>query len=92
MFVKGGTPSAPSSPEDEAKHKVRLSSYSITLFYYKTMMFQVYSSPKPFNTTPLQVEILEKELGELRLQLQETESRNVYLSAIVDEQKKSVYP
>lgn len=48
----------------------------------------MYSSPKQINITPLQVEILEKELGELKFQLQEIESRNVYLSAIVDEQKK----
>ncbi|KAJ8923322.1 hypothetical protein NQ315_001880 [Exocentrus adspersus] len=51
---------------------------------------KVYSSPKPMNVTPLQVEILEKELGDLKLQLQETESRNLYLSAIVDEQKKKL--
>ncbi|KAJ8949344.1 hypothetical protein NQ314_008264 [Rhamnusium bicolor] len=38
----------------------------------------------------LKSSILEKELGELKLQLQETESRNVYLSAIVDEQKKKL--
>jgi hypothetical protein len=50
----------------------------------------VYTSPKQINITPLQVEILEKELGELKLQLQEVESRNVYLSAIVDEQKKKL--
>ncbi|XP_056642589.1 uncharacterized protein LOC130448977 [Diorhabda sublineata] len=72
VFVKGaGTPSSPSSPEDDTKHKV-------------------YSSPKPFNTTPLQVEILEKELAEMKLQTQEIESRNAYLSAIVDEQKKKL--
>ncbi|XP_018561122.1 uncharacterized protein LOC108903432 isoform X2 [Anoplophora glabripennis] len=73
VFVKGTLPSSgsPSSPEDDAKHKV-------------------YSSPKPFNITPLQVEILEKELSDLKLQLQETESRNLYLSAIVDEQKKKL--
>lgn len=38
--------------------------------------------------TPLQVELLERDLSELKLQMQEVESRNVYLSAIVDEQKK----
>lgn len=42
------------------------------------------------NVVPLQVEILEKELGEMKIQLQESECRNVYLSAIVDEQKKLV--
>ncbi|CAH1116878.1 unnamed protein product [Phaedon cochleariae] len=71
VFVKGISPSSPSSPEDDSKHKI-------------------YTSPKPFNVTPLQVEILEKELGELKLHMQETESRNVYLSAIVDEQKKKL--
>ncbi|XP_023030500.2 uncharacterized protein isoform X2 [Leptinotarsa decemlineata] len=71
VFSKGASPSSPSSPEDDNKHKV-------------------YSSPKTFNITPLQVEILEKELGELKLQLEETESRNVYLSAIVDEQKRKL--
>lgn len=40
--------------------------------------------------TPLQVELLERELSELKLQMQEVESRNVYLSAIADEQKKLV--
>ncbi|CAG9861527.1 unnamed protein product [Phyllotreta striolata] len=52
---------------------------------------KVYSSPTTlFNKTPLQVEILEKELAELKLQSQEIESRNTYLSAIVDEQKKKL--
>ncbi|CAH1112181.1 unnamed protein product [Psylliodes chrysocephalus] len=51
---------------------------------------KVFTSPTPFNKTPLQIEILEKELGELKLQSQETDSRNAYLSAIVDEQKKKL--
>lgn len=52
-------------------------------------MFQMYNSPKSLNNvTPLQIELLEKDMGELKVQLQEVESRNVYLSAIVDEQKK----
>lgn len=54
------------------------------------MKHKVYSSPKPINITPLQVELLDKELHELRLQLNEAEGRNVYLSAIVDEQKKKL--
>lgn len=45
-------------------------------------------SPKQVNVTPLQVELLEREMSDLKIQLQEAESRNVYLSAIVDEQKK----
>ncbi|XP_019880876.1 uncharacterized protein LOC109608773 isoform X2 [Aethina tumida] len=52
--------------------------------------YKTYTSPKTFNITPLQVELLEKEMGDLKLQLQEAESRNVYLSAIVDEQKKKL--
>ncbi|VEN36237.1 unnamed protein product [Callosobruchus maculatus] len=52
--------------------------------------YKVYSSPQPLNDTPLQVEILERELGELKLQLQEAEKRNVYFSSIVDEQKKKI--
>ncbi|XP_017777605.1 PREDICTED: hrp65 protein-like isoform X1 [Nicrophorus vespilloides] len=51
---------------------------------------KVYNSPKQVNITPLQVEILEKELSEMKVQWQESESRNVYLSAIVDEQKKKL--
>lgn len=50
-------------------------------------MLKVYAS-SPKNMTPLQVELLERELSELKIQMQEIESRNVYLSAIVDEQKK----
>ncbi|KRT83504.1 hypothetical protein AMK59_4541 [Oryctes borbonicus] len=47
-------------------------------------------SPKQVNVTPLQVELLEREVSDLKIQLQEAESRNVYLSAIVDEQKKKL--
>ncbi|KAK9739343.1 Coiled-coil domain of unknown function [Popillia japonica] len=47
-------------------------------------------SPKQVNVTPLQVELLEREMSDLKIQLQEAESRNVYLSAIVDEQKKKL--
>lgn len=49
---------------------------------------KVYSSPKSVNITPLQVELLEKELGELKLHMHDVESQNMYLSAIVEEQKK----
>ncbi|XP_066151825.1 rab11 family-interacting protein 4B-like isoform X2 [Euwallacea fornicatus] len=52
---------------------------------------KLYTSPKVLtNATPLQVELLEKEMGELKIQMQEQESRNLYLSAIVDEQKKQL--
>ncbi|KAF5289766.1 hypothetical protein FQA39_LY03683 [Lamprigera yunnana] len=71
VFMKGGIPSSPSSPEEDTKPKI-------------------YPSPKQVNVTPLQVEILEKELGELKIQLQDIDSRNAYLSAIVEEQKKKL--
>lgn len=45
-------------------------------------------SPKQVNVTPLQVELLERELGELKVSLQEVNARNVYLTSIIDEQKK----
>ncbi|XP_048519542.1 anti-sigma-I factor RsgI isoform X2 [Dendroctonus ponderosae] len=52
---------------------------------------KLYTSPQSVtNSTPLQIELLEKELGELKIQMQEQESRNLYLSAIVDEQKKKL--
>ncbi|KAL1497472.1 hypothetical protein ABEB36_008433 [Hypothenemus hampei] len=52
---------------------------------------KLFTSPKvTANYTSIQVELLEKELGELRVQVQEQESRNLYLSAIVDEQKKQL--
>ncbi|XP_022916304.2 coiled-coil domain-containing protein 74A-like isoform X1 [Onthophagus taurus] len=44
-------------------------------------------SPKQLNVTPLQIEILEKELSDLKLQLQEVESKNSYLTEIIEEQK-----
>lgn len=76
------------------KYNLNLSQifFSLKNLYKYTYLniLQIYSSPKPFNITPLQVEILEKEMADLKLQLQETESRNLYLSAIVDEQKKYV--
>ncbi|XP_018333507.1 coiled-coil domain-containing protein 92 [Agrilus planipennis] len=50
----------------------------------------VESKVSPKNTIPLQVELLEKELTELKLQLQESENQNAYLSAIVEEQKKKL--
>lgn len=52
--------------------------------------FQILLSPKQVNVTPLQVELLEKELGELKINLQEANTKNSYLSAIVDEQKKYI--
>ncbi|XP_069703180.1 keratin, type I cytoskeletal 9-like isoform X3 [Periplaneta americana] len=44
-------------------------------------------SPKQLNMTSLQVEILEKEIAELKTALQEAKTKNVYLTGIVEEQK-----
>lgn len=41
--------------------------------------------------TSLQVEILEKEISELKAALQEAKTKNVYLTGIVEEQKKYSY-
>ncbi|KAK9888330.1 hypothetical protein WA026_000586 [Henosepilachna vigintioctopunctata] len=52
---------------------------------------KIFSSPNQPPTTPsLHVELLEKMIGDMKIQLQESESRNLYLSAIVDEQKKKL--
>lgn len=48
-------------------------------------------SPKQLNMTSLQVEILEKEIVELKGALQEAKTKNVYLTGIVEEQKKYCY-
>lgn len=89
VFVKGSVPSSPSSSsEDDTKHKVVRSEEVMVSKLFCGGSFKVYSSPKPVNITPLQVELLEKELGELKLHMQDVESQNVYLSAIVEEQKK----
>ncbi|XP_076270044.1 uncharacterized protein LOC143202395 isoform X4 [Rhynchophorus ferrugineus] len=75
VFGKGSVPSSSPSPSSPEEETKH----------------KWYTSPKAItNTTPLQVEILEKELGELKIQMQELETRNVYLSAIVDEQKKKL--
>ncbi|XP_021941512.1 keratin, type I cytoskeletal 9-like isoform X2 [Zootermopsis nevadensis] len=47
-------------------------------------------SPKQLNMTSLQVEILEKEISELKAALQEAKTKNVYLTGIVEEQKKKL--
>lgn len=42
------------------------------------------------NVTPLQVEILERNIADLRMNLSEARTRNVYLQNIIDEQKKKM--
>ncbi|XP_030764506.1 myb-like protein Z isoform X2 [Sitophilus oryzae] len=75
VFGKGPIPSSSPSPSSPEEDSKH----------------KLYTSPKVItNTTPLQVELLEKELGELKIQMQELDTRNVYLSAIVDEQKKKL--
>ncbi|XP_045477440.1 uncharacterized protein LOC123682723 isoform X2 [Harmonia axyridis] len=52
---------------------------------------KIVSSPnQPTFTSSLHVELLEKSIGDMKIQLLENENRNVYLSAIVDEQKKKL--
>lgn len=42
------------------------------------------------NVTPLQVELLEKDLQDIKASLQEAKTHNQYLSSIIEQQKKSV--
>ncbi|KAL0272271.1 UNVERIFIED_CONTAM: hypothetical protein PYX00_005312 [Menopon gallinae] len=47
-------------------------------------------SPKQVNATPLQIELMERDIAELKTNLGEARTRNVYLQNIVDEQKKKL--
>lgn len=47
-------------------------------------------SPICVNVTPLQVELLEKDLQDIKMSLQEAKTHNQYLSNIIEQQKKSV--
>lgn len=47
-------------------------------------------SPICVNVTPLQVELLEKDLQDIKVSLQEAKTHNQYLSNIIEQQKKSV--
>nr|CAD7577868.1 unnamed protein product [Timema californicum] len=51
---------------------------------------KIFLSPKQLNMTPLQVEILERDIAELKGALQEAKTKNLYLSGIVEEQKKKI--
>nr|CAD7444210.1 unnamed protein product [Timema bartmani] len=51
---------------------------------------KIFLSPKQVNMTPLQVEILERDIAELKGALQEAKTKNLYLSGIVEEQKKKI--
>lgn len=42
------------------------------------------------NVTPLQVELLEKDLQDIKTSLQEAKTHNQYLSSIIEQQKKLV--
>ncbi|XP_049803984.1 uncharacterized protein LOC126241678 isoform X1 [Schistocerca nitens] len=46
-------------------------------------------SPKQVNTVPLQVEMLEKEVTELKAALSDSKAQNSYLCGIIEEQKKT---
>lgn len=47
-------------------------------------------SPKQVNTTPLQIELMERDIAELKTNLGAARTKNVYLQNIVDEQKKKL--
>lgn len=47
-------------------------------------------SPVGVNVTPLQVELLEKDLQDIKVSLQEAKTHNQYLSNIIEQQKKLV--
>lgn len=47
-------------------------------------------SPVCVNITPLQVELLEKDLQDTKISLQEAKTQNQFLSEIIEEQKKLV--
>ncbi|KAM0733260.1 hypothetical protein ACS0PU_012809 [Formica fusca] len=46
------------------------------------------NSPMCVNVTPLQVELLEKDLQDIKASLQEAKTHNQYLSSIIEQQKK----
>lgn len=45
-------------------------------------------SPANINVTPLQVELLEKDLQDIKASLNEAKKRNIYLSEMIEKQKK----
>lgn len=47
-------------------------------------------SPGQVNITPLQIELLERDLADLKTNFSESRTRNVYLQSVVDEQKKTI--
>ncbi|XP_015438131.1 PREDICTED: uncharacterized protein LOC107193243, partial [Dufourea novaeangliae] len=47
-------------------------------------------SPVCVNIAPLQVELLEKDLQDIKISLQEAKTQNQYLSEIVEQQKKKL--
>lgn len=53
-------------------------------------MFPFQGSPVRVNVAPLQVELLEKDLQDIKISLQEAKTQNQYLSDIVEQQKKLV--
>lgn len=53
-------------------------------------MFELQNSPICVNVTPLQVELLEKDLQDIKTSLQEAKTHNQYLSNIIEQQKQLV--
>ncbi|GLH11078.1 Uncharacterized protein GBIM_15920 [Gryllus bimaculatus] len=74
VFSKGGVPLVQSSPSSPEDDAKP----------------KIILSPKQANVTPLQIELLEKEIAELKSALHEAKTKNVYLSAIVEEQRKKL--
>ncbi|KAJ8676334.1 hypothetical protein QAD02_012121 [Eretmocerus hayati] len=76
VFTKGpnSVTSSPSSPEDIGGN----------------LIVKPKGSPCNINVTPLQVELLEKDLQDLKTSLNDARKRNVYLSEVIEKQKKSL--
>ncbi|OXU25408.1 hypothetical protein TSAR_012626 [Trichomalopsis sarcophagae] len=76
IFSKGTNyaSSSPSSPEDSGNGFAKPKQ----------------GSPASVNVAPLQVELLEKDLQDMKSSLNEAKTRNIYLSEVIEKQKKSL--
>lgn len=95
VFSKGSTyvPSSPSSPEDNGSGFVKPKVHFTIVIYFVCILHRSLfpqGSPVCVNITPLQVELLEKDLQDIKISLQEAKTQNQYLSEIIEEQKKLV--
>ncbi|XP_043514006.1 uncharacterized protein LOC122530776 isoform X1 [Frieseomelitta varia] len=95
VFSKGSTyvPSSPSSPEDNGSGFVKPKVHFTIVIYFVCILHRslfLQGSPVCVNITPLQVELLEKDLQDIKISLQEAKTQNQYLSEIIEEQKKKL--